>query len=332
MQLRHVTTAVLLGAAISLPIHSGQASSPDGHAPIGVMGDHLHKKGEWMTSYRYMQMHMKGNRDGSDSVTIDEVHNNFMVAPVDMQMDMHMFGLMYAPSDKVTMMAMIPYVSMEMDHVTRMGQVFTTKSDGLGDIKLTALVDLYQYKNAKLHANVGLSFPTGSMDERDDTPAMSNAKLPYPMQIGSGTYDPLLGLTFVNYSEQWSWGSQLRSVLRFGKNNEGYRLGHRYGLTGWVQRNMNENFSLTFRLDGQYWKDVSGTDNELNPMMVPTARADLRGGKRIDALVGVNYLFTQGTLKGNRLAFEVGRPVYQHLDGPQLETDTTITLGWQLAF
>ncbi|CAN0438246.1 unnamed protein product, partial [Scytosiphon promiscuus] len=26
----------------------------DGHAPIGAMGDHLHKKGEFMFSYRFM--------------------------------------------------------------------------------------------------------------------------------------------------------------------------------------------------------------------------------------------------------------------------------------
>ena len=37
------------------------SSRPDGHAPISVMGDHLHKKGEFMLSYRFMQMRMEGN-------------------------------------------------------------------------------------------------------------------------------------------------------------------------------------------------------------------------------------------------------------------------------
>ena len=31
------------------------------HAPLGVMGDHLHKKGEWMFSFRYIEMRMKDN-------------------------------------------------------------------------------------------------------------------------------------------------------------------------------------------------------------------------------------------------------------------------------
>ena len=41
---------------------------PDGHAPIGVMGDHMHKKGEYMMSYRYMTMNMGGLLDGGDDI------------------------------------------------------------------------------------------------------------------------------------------------------------------------------------------------------------------------------------------------------------------------
>ena len=32
----------------------------------------------------------------------------------------------------------------------------------------------------------------------------------------------------------------------------------------------------------------------------------------------------------NRLAFEGGAPVYQDLNGPQLETDWIMTFGWQV--
>ena len=32
------------------------AGRPDSHAPIGVMGDHMHKEGEWMVSYRFRYM------------------------------------------------------------------------------------------------------------------------------------------------------------------------------------------------------------------------------------------------------------------------------------
>jgi len=48
-------------------------------------------------------------------------------------------------------------------------------------------------------------------------------------------------------------------------------------------------------------------------------------------LVGLNFVNQAGPkwLKGQRLAFEFGIPVYQDLDGPQLETDWIILFGWQ---
>ena len=52
--------------------HGSKANSQS-HAPIGVMADHMHKSGEWMFSYRYMYMEMEGNRDGTNSISPDEI-------------------------------------------------------------------------------------------------------------------------------------------------------------------------------------------------------------------------------------------------------------------
>ena len=61
---------ILALAALILSGSTALAQSrPDAHAPIGVMGDHTHDKGEWMLSYRYMYMNMTGNRVGTDSVS-----------------------------------------------------------------------------------------------------------------------------------------------------------------------------------------------------------------------------------------------------------------------
>lgn len=315
------------------------SSLPDDHAPIGVMGDHNHKKGEIMLSYRYSHMRMDGNRDGTDRVSADEVLEDFMVTPLDMTMEMHMLGAMYGFSDELTLMGMVPYVRKSMDHRTRMGVEFETETEGLGDIKLSGIYTLhksglnegYNRDQQQLLLNLGISLPTGDIDERDDTPA-GNQRLPYPMQLGSGTFDPLIGLTYWNKIDRWSWGVQAGAVLRFGKNDEGYRLGNEYYATPWIARNLADYASVSFRLDGKTWGNIKGEDDELNPMMVPTARTDLRGGERIDALIGLNLYKPGGTLAGNRLAVEFGLPVYQNLDGPQLETDYRLTLGWQNTF
>ena len=55
------------------------AARPDGHAPISVMGDHMHKMGEWMVSYRYMSMSMEGLPNGSSKVSSDSQLGTMMI-------------------------------------------------------------------------------------------------------------------------------------------------------------------------------------------------------------------------------------------------------------
>ncbi len=312
---------------------SWSSHRPDGHAPMGVMGDHTHHAGEWMVSYRYMRMEMDGNRSGDDRISAADVYaEGFMVAPLSMTMEMHMLGVMYAPTDDLTLMAMIPYLKLSMDHRTMGGAHFTTTSEGLGDVALGGMYVLQRWKRQQLHLNLGLSFPTGSIDERDDTPAGSDIKLPYPMQLGSGTFDLLPGLTYLGQADRWSWGAQASGTVRMGRNSEGYTLGNRVSLTVWGAREWTDWLSTSFRLHGQWWGDIDGRDDDLSPMMVPTADPDRRGGQRLDALFGVNLYGRSGWLKGHRIGVEFGLPVYQRLDGPQLETDWLLTIGWQYAF
>jgi len=203
--LLHFCSALLasLGLAVLSPAygdengHNHGALNAAGHAPVGVMGDHLHKKGEWMFSYRYMRMHMEGNRIGDNSVSpatiATTVPNRFFgrpmqppmlrVVPTQMTMDMHMFGAMYAPSNDLTLMGMVNYIEKEMDHVTFMGPAgtairggFTTRSEGFGDVKLSSLYRLYDDSVHHFHLNMGLSLPTGDITKRDDVLTPTGAR------------------------------------------------------------------------------------------------------------------------------------------------------------
>lgn len=313
---------------------------PDDHAPIGVMGDHNHKQGEWMAAYRYSHMSMKGTKSGTNDVSAAQVLNNFMVAPLSMDMDMHMFGLMYGVSDSMTIMAMVPYMIKSMKTLDHNGVYASMHTEGLGDIKLTSIYTLFDSGldkdigrvKHKLMLNFGASLPTGSIDLRGTTHSGLNKKFAYPMQLGSGTVDPMIGLTYINKYRVWSWGVQTGAVLRFGENSEGYRLGNEYNATSWIARNLNDNIAASLRLNGKSWGDIHGRDSELNPAMSPSARTDLRGGERVDMLAGINLYQTEGALAKNRLAIEFGLPVYQRLDGPQMAEEYSVTLGWQLAF
>ena len=304
----------------------------DSHAPIGIMGDHKHAAGEVMLSYRYMRMEMEGNRNGNRAMSTDQVLDLFPIAPLSMTMEMHMFGVMYAPIEEVTLMAMIPYLNLSMDHVNRAGVNFTTEADGIGDIKFGGLASLLEGNHHNITGKFSISAPTGDIDVKDDTP-LGNIVLPYPMQLGSGTVDALPGITYTYIRDRFQFGTDLGGVIRMNENDRDYRLGHRFDATSWLAWAWCNAFSTSVRLDYSLWGDVSGADSRLNPNMVPTAVPQLRGGERLDLLFGFNLLMIEdGPLKGHRFAVEGGFPVHQDLDGPQLETDWLLTVGWQYAF
>ncbi len=244
-------------------------------------------------------------------------------------MQMHMLGVMFAPNDTLTLMAMFPYVKKEMDHVAKDGRTFTTETDGIGDIKASALYQFYKRAGHSLIANAGISFPSGSIDERGDT-LMPDVKFPYPMQLGSGTVDLLPGITYLGSKADWSWGGQAFVTVRLGENDNSYTLGDRADATAWVVRNMSASFSASARLNSSFWADIDGADPDLGTVfIVPTADPDLRHGKRVDILLGFNATGTKGALKNMVFQLEGGIPVYQYLDGPQLEIDWILTAGIQ---
>jgi len=337
--------------------HAHNAVNAASHAPIGVMGDHLHKKGEWMFSYRFMRMHMEGNRIGNNDVApttiATTVPNRFFgrpmqpptlrVVPTKMTMDMHMFGAMYAPTNDLTLMGMVNYIEKEMDHLTFMGRAgtairggFTTRSEGFGDIKLSGLYRLYDDPVHHFHLNLGLSLPTGDITNSDDVLAPTGARptlrLPYAMQLGTGTFDLLPGLTYSGRVGAVSWGAQYRAEIRLeSENDEGYAFGDKHAVTAWAAYQWAPWISTSLRLDAMTQDSIDGIDpNIVAP--VQTADPDNYGGERVDAFLGVNLVGQTGLWRGHRLAFEVGTPIAQDLNGPQMETDWMATVGWQKAF
>ncbi len=331
-------------------------SRADSHAPIGVMGDHRHDKGEIMLSYRFMRMSMEGSRIGTDEVSPEQiattVPNRFFgipgqpptlrVVPTDMTMDMHMVGAMYAPTDWLTLMAMGMYTIKEMDHITFMGGMgtdrlgrFTTRASGFGDTKISALIRLYEDPVHKVHLNAGLSLPTGSITEEDQvlTPmgGTPTLRLPYPMQLGSGTVDLLPGITYAALEGPFGWGAQYMGVIRHSDNDEGYTLGDKHQVTAWASYLFADWISASFRVAGHTLDTIEGIDPRI-VAPVQTANPEFQGGDRIDLGVGLNLLGTEGYIKDHRLAVEAVIPVYQDLNGPQLETDWILTVGWQYAF
>ena len=360
-------TAILCGSALAL---SASLASPaiahdvraDDHAPIGVMGDHAHKKGEVMFSLRHMHMDMGGNQIGTDGISPEEivttVPNRFFgmpgqpptlrIVPTEMRVDMTMVGAMVAPSDAFTLMVMGSYVQKEMDHTTFQGGMgttelgtFQTSPEGIGDVKVSALFPLLGHPDAmsersdELTLQAGVSIPTGSTTKTAQILTPMNmtptVRVPYAMQIGTGTWDLTPALTYKGTRGNLGFGAQARGEIRLGENDQGYAQGDRFEATGWLSYRAAQAVSFSVRSKFSSQGRVSGIDTAIvGP--VQTANPDFQGGERVELLAGVNLVGTHGALAGHRLGFELGVPVWQDLNGPQMAGDWMLTVGWQKGF
>jgi len=351
--MRRILAATLLMVSVPGSAVTAQWTSarPDGHAPISVMGDHMHDPGELMLSYRYMNMDMEGSRVGTapvaDADIVSPTGLDYIVTPTKMAMQMHMFGAMLGVTRHVTLMAMLPVLSNSMDHLARNGNTFTTESGSVGDFNLSGLFSVASWDKQFLMGQIGVSMPTGSTFQADTTPVSGGqaSQLPYPMQTGSGTWDIIAALTYQGQGNVLSWGAQAKGLIRTGTNDNGYRVGNNYLGTAWGGVKLSRNFSASLRGAFRRVENITGTDDFLTDpvtfmtpggpqtrpaaQFVPTADPNLRAGSYGDVAVGINFSVPSGLLHGFRLAAEGIVPVYQKLDGPQLETDWIIMFGAQ---
>jgi len=320
-----------------------------GSVPAGIMGDHTHPKGKWMASYRFMRMDMNGNRNGTNRLSPTDISGDFAnttgvgpatlrIVPTQMTMDMHMLGGMYGLTDKITLMGMINYIDKDMDHITFAGGDpdlelgrFNTQTKGWGDTKIAALFNIHP----KIIAKAGISLPTGSIKERGNIlnpmNATQNIRLPYAMQLGSGTYDLEPAITYTNAKGKMNWGTQYNAQIRLGENSQDYSLGDKHRLSIWGGYGWNENITTTLRLSGEHEGKIDGRDTQIAGP-VQTADPDNYGGKRIEAGFGVNLIGTKGWTQNQAIAFEATAPIYQNLNGPQMERDYTVTAAYKVGF
>jgi len=321
----------------------GIIGRPDAHAPIGVMGDHPHKKGEVMFSYRFMRMEMSDLQDGTHDISREDSVSStgsykFLNAPIEMHTNMQMFGGMYGINDYLTGIVMIPYLNKKMQVRQRADEMqrFTVSSRGFGDVKLTGIVTLKKKLNSKWLLNFGISIPTGETNVKDDMVMMngthSHSTLGYGMQLGSGTYEPILKIGYNKKWDKFSFGWDASGVWRLYQNEDDYHLGDEYQGTLYSAFLLNDWISLSGRIDGKWRRKISGAHAHHSNMLMSPAFSKDQGQKKLNLYGGINFIIPKGELKGNRLALEYSGPIYQYYDGLQMKNDWMITLGWQYAF
>jgi hypothetical protein len=248
-----------------------------------------------------------------------------------MNMQMHMIGAMYAPAKKITLAAMANYQIKDMNSIIMGGDEHYHATSGFGDLKVNAIAGLWKNKRQALNANVGLIIPTGNINQSSDVPTehmgMTMSKYPYRMQLGSGTWDVLLGATYLVQSDRFSFGVQASSVVRTGENSNGYRFGNLYQLTSWGAYKATNWMSFSVRGAGIIETKMTGSDHDLDPIMSSNNDPKNFGGNLITTFAGFNISIPSGTFSGLSIGFEYGLPIYQNANRIQMKQSGALNAG-----
>ena len=312
----------------------------DKHAPAGLMGDHVHEKGEVMVEYKYMNMYMEDNKIGHTRVpdaavipvTVDGTFTNGGATPTQMTMEMHMVHLMYGLADDVTIYTMLTMPSLTMDHIrgpgnpAPFGSPFTTHNSGFGDTGFGALVSLYEDQDNDVILNLGCSVPTGDIFCTTSAPTAGinpPQALPYPMRLGSGTFNARPGITWKHYDKNGSLGLQFQTDLPFGRNYRSYSVSDTFALNTWYSCLLTDNLALSVRIENLWRTDFDGADPATPDFVISTNVESFRGGYWLNLGLGVMAL-----IQGHLFNVELVPTLYQDLHGIQLESDWSLIASW----
>lgn len=195
-------------------------------------------------------------------------------------------------------------------------------TSGFGDTVVAALVPVWRGDQHQVHLGMGVSIPTGSVEE-----GHHGMLTHYDMQLGSGTWDLVPSLTYRGATDRFAWGAQALATVRLESENKvGYRLGDVFEATTWVAVKATDWASVSARVARRAEGEIRGHYNRPHGHASPNDFQENYGGDRLDVGLGVNLL-GGGSLGGWRLGTEVLVPAYQKVNGVALRDRVMLHLG-----
>lgn len=227
--------------------------------------------------------------------------------------------LVYGVTEKFALIGALPW----LDKSLNMGGV-ERGDDGFGDAMLLGRYQVFQAdgigETFRAQVLAGLKFPTGRDDARD-----SLGLLPQPLQLGSGSYDPILGGVFTWQRLQWQADFDLG--YKFNTSANDFQFGD----------TLTHNASFQYRLSPRTLPDegipsfVYGV-LELNGIWADRSEASgqdiaASGGYTLLLSPGLQYVTTRWVAE-----VSVQVPIIQDLNGSQTEIDYVLAAGFRIQF
>lgn len=227
--------------------------------------------------------------------------------------------LVYGVTEKFALIGMMPW----LDKKFRMAG-FERGDDGLGDSSLLGRYQVFQLdrpgETFRAQVLAGLKFPTGRDDARD-----SLGRLPQPLQLGSGSYDPVVAGVFSWQRLQWQADFDLG--YKFNTRANGFRFGDTF----------THNAAFQYRLAPRTLPEA-GVPSFVNGMLELNgnwAQRNKQDGGKIGDSGGYTLFLSPGLqYVTQRWVAEVSVqvPLIQELNGGQLKTDYVLSAGFRVQF
>ncbi len=310
--------------------------------------------GQFVAGVNYRHIRKSGLLQGTDSITTAQAAAtapNFFagrpgqpptlrVIPRNAEADIVFPFINYSVDAKFSLVANLPLIRkrtlLETFNPPGTASIGTSeiRSSGIGDIKFGTLYKAYNAPDRRhnLIANAILSMPTGSITEEDFTltplGTLKKNRLAYGMQLGSGTWDAILGVCYWGKQDRWGWGAQYLATLRLqDANSEGWRYGNKHNVTAWLSRRVAPSVVVSGRLAHNWQGRIKGSDPRIaGPGL--GANPNNYGGRRLTVSIGINWMYAPA----HNLGIEYVRPLKEDLNGVQLEHRDSLMISWRNAF
>ncbi len=298
--------------------------------PLGVLRAEPLEEDRFRISYTFERRKRQGLLVGDRDRTPEQIRNESFLdidrTPRSLEVSVHTVRVAYAPHPRITLLAELPIVQRELERFDMSRMRFQNQTEGVGDVGFAVLVPFIRKGLETSHVHLGVYAPTGSIRRKDGEPE----RLPYDAQPGNGTWDLEWGWTYRGAWRFISWGAQAKGRHPVGRNDLDYREGSRFNASMWGATELFSGLSASLRFGWEKQNNIAGRDRGLDPIEGPSENPKARGGTRFDLSPGLTLDLPR--LANQRLSVELDLPVYQELDGPQLERDWAVRTGWQWVF
>lgn len=232
-------------------------------------------------------------------------------------------ALGYGVTSDLAIFGVLPWLDKEVDLTMPGGQRISRSVSGIGDAQIFARYTVFQKdmrsRNLRVAPFVGIKLPTGDDDDSDNL-----GRLPQPLQLGSGSWDPFGGVIATYQTLDYQVDAQLSYKVNTEAN--GFEFGDEFGFDASLQYRLWPR-ELGGGVPGFLYGVVETNLSHQARNQIGDAADPNSGGTRLYLSPGLQYVTKRWVLEGI-----VQLPVVQNLNGTALKDDFIVRAGFRVNF